>query len=144
MPSRRKLIEQVVGKYCFNGEAVSAGSTSAHASAAIDRKGYQSMHVSLQQIGATGVNTAHYTTVHIYEEATNTGTYTIKNSATDTISSTFTISSAATVAGIDVDLAGYERYVKVYVTPSAAFSNTVTVSAAAILGDRISVDEPAT
>lgn len=128
----------------MNGEAISAGSTTAHVSAAIDRSGYQSMHVSLQQIGATGVNTAHYTTVHIYEEATNTGTYTIKNSATDTISSTFTISSANTVVGLDVDLAGYAKYVKVYVTPSAAVSNTVTVSVAAILGDRTAVDEPAT
>lgn len=144
MPSRRKLIEQVVGQYCLNGEAISAGSTSAHASAAIDRKGYESMHVSLQQISATGAETADYTTVHIYEEATNTGTYTIKNSATDTISSTFTVSSANTVANLDVDLAGYDRYVKVYVTPNGAMTNTVTVSAAAILGDRIAVDEPAT
>lgn len=143
MPSRRKLIEQVVGKYTLNGEAISAGSTSAHVSAAIDRKGYQSLYVNLQQIGATGVNTAHYTTVHVYEEATNTGTYTIKNSATDTISSTFTTSSAQT-AGEFVDLSGYDRYIKLYITPSAAVSNTVTVSLAAILGDRTSVDEPAT
>lgn len=139
---RRKLIEQVVGKYCLNGEAISAGSTTAHISAAIDRKGYQSLYVDLQQIGATGVNTAHYTTIHVYEEATNTGTYTIKNSATDTISSTFTTSSAQTV-GEFVDLAGYDRYIKLYITPSAAVSNTVTVSLSAILGDRTSVDEPA-
>lgn len=139
---RRKLIEQVIGKYALNGEAISAGSTTAHTSAAIDRSGYQSLHVSMQQIGATGVNTAHYTTIHIYEEATNTGTYTIKNSATDT-TTLYTTSSAQTV-DLDVDLAGYDKYVKVYVTPSSAMSNTVTVSVAAILGDRTAVDEPAT
>ena len=143
MPSRRKLIEQVITKYALNGEAISAGSTSAHVSAAIDRKGYQSLYIGLQQMGATGVLTSQYTTVHVYEEATNTGTYTIKNSATDTISSTFTTSSAQTV-GENVDLAGYKRYIKLYVTPSGAVSNTVTVSLAAILGDRTSVDEPAT
>lgn len=140
---RSKLIEQVIIKYALNGEAISAGSTTAHTSAAIDRNGYDSLYIGLQQIGATGVNTAHYTTVHVYEEATNTGTYTIKNSATHTISSTFTTSSAQT-AGEFVDLKGYDRYVKLYITPSAAVSNTVTVSLAAILGDRIAVDEPAT
>lgn len=142
MPSRRKLIEQVVQKYALNGEAISAGSTSAHVSATIDRKGYQSLYIGLQQIGATGVNTAHYTTVHVYHGSVSTS-LTIKNSATDTISSTFTTSSAQTV-GENVDLAGYNRYIALYVTPSAAVSNTVTVSLAAILGDRTSVDEPAT
>jgi hypothetical protein len=136
---RRKLIEQCIIKYALNGESISAGSTTAHVSAAIDREGYNSMYIGLQQIGATGVNTAHYTTVHVYEEATNTGTYTILNSATDTISSVFTTSSAQT-AGEFVDLTGYERYVKLYITPSAAVSNTVTVSLAAILGD--AVNEP--
>lgn len=134
MITRSKLIEQVVGRAALNGEAISAGSTSAHVSAAIDRKGFNSLYINMQQIGATGVNTAHYTTVHVYEEATNTGTYTIKNSATDTISSTFTTSSAQTV-GEFVDLSGYDRYIKLYVTPNAAVSNTVTVSLAAILGD---------
>lgn len=141
MIGRSKLIEQCIIKYALNGEAISAGSTSAHVSAAIDRKGYNSLYIGLQQIGATGVNTAHYTTVHVYEEATNTGTYTIVSSATDTISSTFTISSAQT-AGEFIDLTGYERYIKLYITPSAAVSNTVTVSLAAILGDAI--NEPAT
>lgn len=141
MIGRSKLIEQCIIKYALNGEAISAGSTSAHVSAAIDRKGYNSLYIGLQQIGATGVNTAHYTTVHVYEEATNTGTYTIVSSATDTISSTFTTSSAQT-AGEFVDLTGYERYIKLYITPNAAVSNTVTVSLAAILGDAI--NEPAT
>jgi hypothetical protein len=131
---RRKLIEQVTHKYCLNGEAISAGSTTAHVSAAIDRLGFNTLYAALSQVGATGVNTAHYTTVHVYEEATNTGTYTVKNSATDTISSTFTTSSAQT-AGEFVDLSGYDRYIKLYITPSAAVSNTVTVSLAAILGD---------
>lgn len=142
MPSRRKLIEQVIGKYALNGESISAGSTSAHVSAVIDRKGYQSMYVNLQQMGATGVNTAHYTTVHMYEGTVSTS-LTIRNSASDTISSTFTTSSAQTV-GMDVDLAGYDRFIGLYITPSAAVSNTVTVSLAAILGDRTAVDEPAT
>jgi len=143
MPSRRKLIEQVIGKYALNGEAISAAGTSAHVSAAIDRMGYESLYISLQQMGETGQLTSQYTSVYVYEDATNTGTYTIKNSATDTISSTFTTSSAQTV-GEFVDLAGYERYIKLYITPSGAMTNTVTVSLAAILGDRTAIDEPAT
>jgi len=143
MPSRRKLIEQVIGKYALNGEAISAASTSAHVSAVIDRLGYESLYINLQQIGATGQLTSQYTTVHVYDDSANTGAFTIKNSATDTISSTFTTSSAQTV-GEFVDLAGYERYIKLYITPSGAVSNTVTVSLAAILGDRTAIDEPAT
>ena len=141
MLHRSKLIEQVIGKYALNGEALSAGSTSAHISAVIDRFTYDSLYINLQQIGATGVNTAHYTTVHIYEQEVSTGTFTIKNSATNTISSTFTISTAQTV-GEYVDLSGFDRYIRLYVTPSAALSNTVTVSLAAILGDRTAYDEP--
>ena len=141
MPSRRKLIEQVVAKYALNGEAISAGSTSAHVSATIDRKGYQSLYVGLQQIGATGVNTAHYTTLTVYEGTVSTS-LTAKNTATDT-AELFTTSSAQTV-NLDVDLAGYDRFIALSVTPSAAMSNTVTVSLAAILGDRTGVDEPAT
>lgn len=144
MPSRRKLIEQVVGRYALNGEALSAGTTSAHVSAVIDRLSYQSMYIHLQQIGATGVNTGHYTTVVVYDDNSSAGlTVSAFNTANFSISSTFTISTSQTV-GKFVDLAGAERYLKLYITPSAALSNTVTVSLAAILGDRTSMDEPAT
>jgi hypothetical protein len=139
MISRSKLIDQVKGVYCLNGEAVSAASTSAHVSAAIDRLGYASMQVSIQQISATGANTAAYTTIHIYEEATNTGTYTIVNSASDT-TTVYTTSSNATATNLDVDLSGYARHVKVYATPGGAMTNTVTLSISATLGDAI--DEP--
>lgn len=142
MPSRRKLIEQVVGKYALNGEALSAGSTSAHVSAVIDRAGYRSMYIHLQQIGATGQLTSQYTTVVVYDDVasamSNVSAY---NTASFSISSTFTTSSAQT-AGEFVDLEGAERYLKLYITPSGALSNTVTVSLSAILGD--AVIEPCT
>jgi hypothetical protein len=136
MPSRRKLIEQVIGKPVFNGEALSAGSTSAHVSAVIDRQGYMSMYLYLQHFGATGQLTSQTTTITIYDDTASAGT---SVSAFNTASFSITLStlSGNQTAGEFVDLAGAERYLKIYSTPSGALSNTVTVSLAAILGDGI-------
>jgi hypothetical protein len=142
MPSRRKLIEQVIGKSTM-WVTLSAGSTSAQASGTIDRKGYLSAHV----VGygrATAADTA-AVSFYVYDSSDNS-TFAIYDSAnaTDSFNASSTVTSAANVAEFDVDLAGASRYLRIYATPAEATNTTAIYTCAVVLGDRTSVDEPAT
>jgi hypothetical protein len=140
MPSRRKLIEQVIGKYAFNGEALSAGSTSAHVSSVLDRRGYSSMYLFAEHFGATGQLTSQTTTIVVYDDNSSAG-LTVSAYNTAAYSITLNAVSGTSTGALFVDLAGAERYLKIYATSSGALSNTVTLSIAPILGD--AVTEPA-
>ena len=68
---------------------------------------------------------------------------TISGATSTTFTFSLTPTSAATTStGKAIDLAGLNKVFKVYLTPSAAVTNTITVSVACILGD--SRTEPAT
>jgi len=139
---RRKLIEQVIeAKNSSNYsmiETMSAGNTSAHASASFDREGYLSARIACQAKGNTGADTQEFT-FYVYDSSDNS-TYAIYDSANATVS--IAPGSSAVIDGFDVDLAGAKKYIKVYATVTGATTIAATVSAACILGD--AVEEPAT
>ena len=146
MYSRSKLTEQIVEKACIL-EALSAARTSAAISIGIDRKGYNTAHFMLQGLCATAGG-SFTLSGQIYQTDVSTGTYTIVNSSviTGAISTTFTYSllptsAAVTATGKIINLSGLSRYVKAYLTVSAALTNTITCSVACMLGDAI--NEPA-
>lgn len=136
---RRKLIEQVLGKATMY-VTLSAGSTSAQASGSIDREGYLSAYV----VGygkATAADTAQVT-FYVYDSSDNS-TFAIYDSANATggTNASAAVTSASDVAVFDVDLAGANRYIKVYATPDEATNTTAVYTATVILGDAI--NEPA-
>ncbi len=133
---RRKLIEQVKEKACMI-TTISAAATTAHASSSIDREGYLSAYV-VTQCKATAADTAAIT-FYVYDSSDNS-TFAIYDSANATCSMNAT--AAVTANGFNVDLAGANRYIKVYATPAEATNTTATVTVAVILGD--AVEEPAT
>jgi len=132
---RRKLIEQVVDKACML-VTITGSATSAVMSSAIDREGYLSARVVIQG-KATAGDTA-IITITVYDSTDGTGTYTIYDSANAT--TTYNVTSSVTSKGFDVDLAGADRYIKIYATPASAVCTT-TFTAVCILGD--AVTEPA-
>jgi hypothetical protein len=131
---RRKLIEQVIEKACFIGK-ITGSATSAVMSNVIDRDGYLSARVVVQTVATAG-DTA-VITINVYDAAESTGTYTVYDSANATV--TINATSSVTADGFDVDLAGADRYIKVYATPESAVCTT-TYTAVCILGD--AVNEP--
>lgn len=135
---RRKLIEQVVYKGAFI-KTISAAATTAHASTSIDRKGYLSAYVVGQAIGGTGADTQVFN-LYVYDSSDNS-TFAIYDSAnaTSTVAPSLT---TATATAFDVDLAGANRYIRIYATVTGATTITATVSLSCILGD--AVNEPAT
>lgn len=139
MPSRRKLIEQVVHKGAFI-KSFSAAATSAVVSTSIDRKGYLSAYVIGQALGGSGSDTQVFN-FYVYDSSDNS-TFAIHNSAST--SSVAPSVTTASVTGFNVDLAGANRYIRLYATVTGATTITATVSMSCVLGDRTSVDEPAT
>lgn len=140
MPSRRKLIEQVIGKIAFSAtRTISAGSTGAVTGAAVDRKGYLSAYVFAKTDGTAGSTTD--ITFRIYDSSDNS-TYAIYDSANCTV--TVGVSADYTSGGFNCDLAGANRYIKVYAESTTAVDETATITATVILGDRTAVAEPAT
>jgi len=132
---RRKLIEQVIEKACML-TTITGSSTTSNISSAVDREGYLSAHIAVQ-LKATAGDTTNIT-VQVYDSTESTGTYTIYESANATV--TVKATSSVTASGFDVDLAGADRYIKVYATASSAVCTT-TITAVCILGD--AVTEPA-
>ncbi len=132
---RRKLIEQVIEKACML-DTVTAGSTTAHVSSSIDREGFLTAFI-VAQTKATAGETA-YVTWHVYDSSDNS-TFAIYDSANATCSLYATTS--VTADGFSVDLAGANRYIKVYATPSEALTVANTIATAVVLGD--AVNEPA-
>lgn len=140
MYMKSKLTEQIIERTCLL-DAVSAAATSAHVSLEIDRKGFNTAFFVLQGVCATGAGTYNLLGT-LYQTDVSTGTYTVVNSAvvTGAISTTYTLNilpTSATVTGDGkaMNLSGLNRFIKFYVTPSAAVTNTITVSVACILGD---------
>lgn len=147
MYMKSKLTEQVIDKACMI-ETVSAGRTSAAISVGIDRKGYNTAFIVLQGLCATAGG-SFTLSGQIYQTDVSTGTYTIVNSSviTGAISTTFTYSllptsAATTSTSKAINLSGLNRYIKAYLTVSAAVTNTITATVACILGD--GQTEPAT
>jgi len=137
---RRKLIEQVIERACHI-EFWSAGDTSQITSTAIDRQGFLSAHIVGQALSQTIANTQDFT-FYVYDSDASTGTFSIYMSAVATFTVAPASSAVTTADGIDVDLSGADRYLKVYISVTGATTVTALVSAACILGD--AVIEPAT
>jgi hypothetical protein len=141
---RRKLIEQVIEKPCFL-QKMSAGTTTAHVSSIIDREGYLSARIAGQAVSMTIADTQEFD-IYVYDGDCSTGTFTVFSSATATIAIQPSYSASETGAsswdGVDVDLIGADRYIKIYATVTGATTVTAMLSVACILGD--GVIEPAT
>ena len=140
MYMKSKLTDQVLEKTCMI-ETISAGRTSASISVAIDRKGYSTAFLVLQGLCASAGG-SFTLSGQVYQTDVSTGTYTIVNSSviTGAISTTFTYSllptsAAVTATGKAISLSGLNRYIKAYLTVSAAVTNTITATVACILGD---------
>ena len=140
---RRKLIEQVIEKPCFL-QKMSAGTTTAHVSSVIDREGYLSARIAGQAVSMTVADTQEFD-IYVYDADAITGTFTVFSSATATIAIQPSYSASETGAsswdGVDVDLIGADRYIKVYATVTGATTVTAILSVACLLGD--GVIEPA-
>lgn len=137
---KSKLTEQVIDRAC-SIETISAARTSAVISVGIDRKGFNTAFLVLQGLCATAGG-SFTLSGQIYQTDVSTGTYTIVTSATisGATSTTFTFSllpTSATTTSTSkaINLAGLSRFVKAYLTVSAAVTNTITCSIACILGD---------
>jgi hypothetical protein len=138
MLTRSKLIEQVIKRPCMI-ESMSAGATTAHVSAIIDRLGFNTAHFVQQQITRTAGATSEKTVLTLYEGDATTATFTVVDSATVTMYTIPIYSASLTATGsvddISVDLTGYSRYIQVYLTPTGAQTYTSLVTVACILGD---------
>lgn len=134
---RRKLIEQVIYSGAFI-KSISAGATTAVASTSIDREGYLSAYIVGQALGGTGADTQEFT-FYVYDSSDNS-TFAIYDSANATESVAPSLTTA-TCTGFNVDLAGANRYIRMYTTVTGATTITATVSMVCILGDGI--NEPA-
>lgn len=140
MYMKSKLTEQVIDKACLVW-TFSAGTTAVATSVAIDRTGYNTAFFVLQGLCGTAGGTFNINAT-VYQTDVSTGTYTVVNSAaiTGAISSTFTFSllptsAATTSTSKAINLSGLNKLIKVYLAVTAAVTNTITVSVAAILGD---------
>jgi len=142
---RRKLIEQLHTPPCLLTK-LPAGLTTAVVSTIIDRDGYLSARLAGQCMTMTVADTnTQNITVHVYDSDCVTGTFTIFDSANATFGITGTYSASETGAdsfdGVDVDLLGADRYIRVYLSVTGATTVTAMVSVTCILGDAIT--EPA-
>jgi thiamine biosynthesis protein ThiC len=120
-------------------ESISAGATSAHASAIIDRFGFNTAHFVQQQITRTAGATSEKTVFTLYEGDALTATFTVVDSATVTMYTIPIYSASLTAAGsvddISVDLVGLQRYIQAYATGTGVQTYTSIVTVACILGD---------
>lgn len=141
---RSKLIEQVIKRSCII-DSISAGATTAHVSAIIDRLGFNSAYFVQQQRPFTASITSEKTVFTLYEGDVTTATFTIVDSATNTMYTIPIISTSVTASGavnaLNVSLAGFQRYIQVYLTTTGAGTITSVVTVSCILGD--AVNEPA-
>ncbi|MDD5016539.1 MAG: hypothetical protein PHO15_00390 [Eubacteriales bacterium] len=128
---RRKLIEQVVYKGAMI-QSFAATSSTAHVTTTVDRLGYLSAYVVAQAIGGTGADTQEFN-FYVYDSSDNS-TFAIYDSANATSSLAPSLTTAS-ATGFNVDLAGANRYFRVYATVTGATTITATVSVAVILGD---------
>lgn len=140
MPSRRKLIEQVVSRNVADGlgQRFTAGATSAHVSLAVDRKGFLSAMIIGTAFSLSVADTQPFT--FVVEDNTTTSATTFSAYATATYSgyiSAGTTSTDGTVDGFIIDLAGAERYIRVSMTATGATTVTAVVTSAIILGDAV-------
>ena len=135
---RRKLIEQVVYSGAFI-KSVSAGRTTALESTSIDREGFLSAYIVAQALGGTGADTQDFD-FYVYDSSDNS-TFAIFDSANAT-SAVAPSLTTATATGFAVDLAGANRYIRMYAQVTGATTITATVTMTCILGD--AVNEPAT
>jgi hypothetical protein len=140
MPSRRKLIEQVVSKNVANGlgQRFSAGATTAHVSLPVDRQGYLSALIIATAFSLSVADTQPFTFVLQDSNTTDAATFSAFGTATYSgYISAGTTSTDGTVDGFAIDLAGAERYIRVSVTASAATTVTAVVTSAIVLGDGV-------
>jgi hypothetical protein len=144
---KSKLTEQVLEKACL-AWTFTAATTAVATSVGIDRKGYNTAFFVLQGLCATAGGSFNLNCT-VYQTDVSTGTYALVSSATITgsISTTYTFtllptSAATTATGKNINLSGLKRFLKIYVAVTAAVTNTITCSVAAILGDAMT--EPAT
>lgn len=140
MYMKTKMTEQVLYKPCFVGQ-MSAGNTSVQTSVGIDRLNAHTAYFVLSGVAGTAANSSALTFT-LYQTDVSTGTYTQVTSATisGAISTTFTfsltpVSDATTANALAIDLTGLNRFIKAYVSVTAAITNTITLSVACILGD---------
>lgn len=138
MLTRSKLIEQVVKKTC-SVEIMSAGATTAHTSAIIDRLGFNTAYFVQQQRAFTASLTSEKTVFTLYEGDAATATFTIVDSATNTMytipNSSASLTAVSCVNALTVNLCGFDRYIQVYLTATGATTITSIVTVACILGD---------
>lgn len=140
MYMKTKLTEQVVSRACISA-TVSSGRTTAEASVAIDRIGFNTAFFVAQALGTTGGTTV---THLLYQTDVSTGTYSVVTSATITGSTsttytwTITPSSVSTIAAEKcINLSGLKRFIKIYTTVTAATTAAFSHGVACILGDGI-------
>jgi hypothetical protein len=145
MPSRRKLIEQIVSRNVIDGlgQRFSAGATTAHVSLPVDRRGFLSAMVIGTAFSLSVADTQPFTFVIQDSNLTDAATFSAFGTATYSgYISAGTTSTDGTVDGFIIDLAGAERYIRVSMTATGATTVTAVVTSAIILGD--GVIEPCT
>ena len=140
MPSRRKLIEQVITRTTGLGQRFSAGATTAHVSAVVDRRGFWSAHVIGTTFSLSTAETMPYVFTLKHSDLTDAATFSAFNTATFSVTVTGALSTDATLSSKSIDLLGASRYLQVTVSTSAATTITAIVTSAIVLGD--GVNEP--
>jgi hypothetical protein len=138
---KSKLTEQVVERACLS-HIFTAATTAEATSEAIDRKGFNTAFFVMSGKCFTAGGTFNVT-AKLYQSAdVATGVYTVVTSATisGTISTTFTwsflpTSAATTSSAKAINLSGLNRFIKIYLTVTAAVTNNITCGVACILGD---------
>jgi hypothetical protein len=128
--SRRNLIDQALTKISYIG-IMSAATTAQETGEGIDTKGAASAQLFISTIANSGNNTAFH--VYVYDSDTVSGTYTVYESSTYTLSVTST--AVVTSDTIDMDLLGAKRWLKAYISVTAATTTTSNVTAGFVLGD---------
>ena len=141
MYMKSKLTEQVIARVCLS-KLYTAATTAEATSEVIDRLGFNTAYFAMQGICATA-GSSFTVTAKLYQAAdVATSAYTVVTSATisGAISTTFTwsllpTSASTTLAVKVVNLCGLNRFIKIYLTVTAAVTNTLTCGVVCILGD---------
>jgi len=138
MIARSKMIEQVIYRTAAV-ESISAGATTAHVSAIINRLGFNTAYFVQQQRNLTAAITSEKTVFTLYEADASTGTFTVVDSATNTMYTipiiSDTITATYATSSLMVDLSGLKQYIRGYLTTTGAGTVTSICTLTCVLGD---------
>lgn len=142
MPSRRKLINQVVTRVTGFAERVPGGTTTAQVGAIIDREqipmsaqGALSLLLTGASFSLSVADTSPFTIVLYHSDLTDVATFSAFNTSLYSFTIAGSISTGATCNGNVWDIAGARRYLEIALTVTGATTVTSVVTVTATFGD---------